>query len=66
MLAVAFCLEGFSLRTGLRQTRGEGARVDAPFRTYLRRAPDTAVKAVVMEGSAALGPRSGSGRCSPR
>ncbi|MFD5520626.1 cation diffusion facilitator family transporter [Streptomyces sp. NPDC127066] len=54
VLAVAFLLEGFSLRTGLRQARGEAARLDAPFRTYLRRTPDTAVKAVVMEDSAAL------------
>jgi cation diffusion facilitator family transporter len=54
VLAVAFLLEGFSLRTGLRQARGEAARVDAPFKTYLRRTPDTAVKAVVMEDSAAL------------
>lgn len=54
VLAVAFVLEGFSLRTGLRQARGEAARLDAPFKTYFRRTPDTAVKAVVMEDSAAL------------
>ncbi|WRZ92782.1 cation diffusion facilitator family transporter [Streptomyces sp. NBC_01007] len=54
VLALAFLLEGFSLRTGLRQARGEAARVDASFKTYLRRTPDTAVKAVVMEDSAAL------------
>jgi cation diffusion facilitator family transporter len=54
VLGVAFLLEGFSLRTGLRQARGEAARVDTSFKTYLRRTPDTAVKAVVMEDSAAL------------
>ncbi|MGF1237143.1 cation diffusion facilitator family transporter [Streptomyces sp. 2-6] len=54
VLAVAFLLEGFSLRTGLRQARGEAARLDVPFRRYFRRTPDTAVKAVVMEDSAAL------------
>ncbi|MFF4310786.1 cation diffusion facilitator family transporter [Streptomyces sp. NPDC001507] len=54
VLAVAFVLEGLSLRTGLRQARGEAARLRAPFRLYLRHTPDTAVKAVVMEDSAAL------------
>ncbi|MEV0982032.1 cation diffusion facilitator family transporter [Streptomyces sp. NPDC049915] len=54
VLAVAFLLEGFSLRTGVRQARGEAARLDVPFRHYLRHTPDTAVKAVVLEDSAAL------------
>ncbi|MGW2819515.1 cation diffusion facilitator family transporter [Streptomyces sp. NPDC001443] len=54
VLAVAFLLEGFSLRTGVRQARGEAERTGTPFRRYLRRTPDTAVKAVVMEDSAAL------------
>ncbi|MFJ8753167.1 cation diffusion facilitator family transporter [Streptomyces sp. NPDC102441] len=54
VLAVAFLLEGFSLRTGLRQVRGEAARLRMPAPHYLRRTPDTAVKAVVMEDSAAL------------
>lgn len=54
MLGVAFLLEGFSLRTGLRQARGEAARVDTTFKHYLRHTPDTAVKAVVLEDSAAL------------
>ncbi|MFD4506036.1 cation diffusion facilitator family transporter [Streptomyces sp. NPDC058457] len=54
VLAVAFVLEGLSLRTGLRQARGEAARFEAPFKLYLRHTPDTAVKAVVMEDSAAL------------
>ncbi|MET9121749.1 cation diffusion facilitator family transporter [Streptomyces sp. NPDC004528] len=54
VLAVAFLLEGYSLRTGVRQARGEAARIGAPFRRYLRHTPDTAVKAVVLEDSAAL------------
>ncbi|MFF1486496.1 cation diffusion facilitator family transporter [Streptomyces sp. NPDC058319] len=54
VLAVAFLLEGFSLRTGLRQARGEAARLAVPFRRWFRRTADTAVKAVVMEDSAAL------------
>ncbi|MEU0299353.1 cation diffusion facilitator family transporter [Streptomyces sp. NPDC006175] len=54
VLAVAFLLEGFSLRTGVRQVRGEAARLRMPAPHYLRRTPDTAVKAVVMEDSAAL------------
>ncbi|MFD7970864.1 cation diffusion facilitator family transporter [Streptomyces clavifer] len=54
VLAVAFLLEGFSLRTGVRQVRGEAARLRVPAPRYLRRTPDTAVKAVVMEDSAAL------------
>ncbi|MFC5801429.1 cation diffusion facilitator family transporter [Streptomyces formicae] len=54
VLAVAALLEGFSLRTGVRQIRGEAARFGTPARRYLRYTPDTAVKAVVMEDSAAL------------
>ncbi|MEU2622911.1 cation diffusion facilitator family transporter [Streptomyces sp. NPDC007157] len=54
VLAVAFVLEGFSLRTGLKQAYGEAARFRVSFKLYLRRTPDTAVKAVVMEDSAAL------------
>ncbi|MEU1125396.1 cation diffusion facilitator family transporter [Streptomyces sp. NPDC005899] len=54
VLAVAFVLEGYSLRTGVRQVRGEAARLRMPAPRYLRRTPDTAVKAVVMEDSAAL------------
>ncbi|MEU5715700.1 cation diffusion facilitator family transporter [Streptomyces sp. NPDC020403] len=54
VLAVAFVLEGFSLRTGVRQIRGEAARLRMPAPHYLRRTSDTAVKAVVMEDSAAL------------
>ncbi|MFG2332134.1 cation diffusion facilitator family transporter [Streptomyces sp. NPDC048604] len=54
VLAVAFVLEGFSLRTAVRQVRGEAERARTPFARYLRRTPDTTVKAVVMEDSAAL------------
>ncbi|MEU2231991.1 cation diffusion facilitator family transporter [Streptomyces vietnamensis] len=54
VLGVAFLLEGFSLRTGIKQVRAEAERVKAPFAQYLRLTPDTTVKAVVMEDSAAL------------
>ncbi|MFJ6984045.1 MULTISPECIES: cation diffusion facilitator family transporter [unclassified Streptomyces] len=54
VLAVAFLLEGYSLRTGLRQARGEAVALGVPLRRYLRHTPDTAVKAVVLEDSAAL------------
>ncbi|MFI8965529.1 cation diffusion facilitator family transporter [Streptomyces sp. NPDC053493] len=54
VLAVAFVLEGFSLRTAVRQVTAEAERVRAPFARYLRLTPDTTVKAVVMEDSAAL------------
>ncbi|MET9497663.1 cation diffusion facilitator family transporter [Streptomyces sp. NPDC006552] len=54
VLAIACVLEGFSLRTAVRQARGEAARYRAPVGTYLKHTPDTAVKAVVLEDSAAL------------
>ncbi|MFF4171038.1 cation diffusion facilitator family transporter [Streptomyces sp. NPDC001744] len=54
VLAVAFLLEGFSLRTGIRQVAAEAKERGTPFLTYLRHTPDTTVKAVVMEDSAAL------------
>ncbi|MEU6620237.1 cation diffusion facilitator family transporter [Streptomyces litmocidini] len=54
VLAVAFVLEGFSLRTAVRQVRAEARRTRTPFVRYLRHTPDTTVKAVVMEDSAAL------------
>ncbi|MFE7412143.1 cation diffusion facilitator family transporter [Streptomyces laurentii] len=54
VLAVAFALEGYSLRTGVRQVRAEAGRTGTPFARYLRFMPDTTVKAVVMEDSAAL------------
>ncbi|MFJ9433504.1 cation diffusion facilitator family transporter [Streptomyces sp. NPDC101490] len=54
VLGLAFLLEGYSLRTGVRQVRAEAARHRTPFARYLRFMPDTTVKAVVMEDSAAL------------
>ncbi|GAA0480427.1 cation diffusion facilitator family transporter [Streptomyces olivaceiscleroticus] len=54
ILAVAFLLEGYSLRTGIRQARAAAARYGVGLRRYVRHTPDTAVKAVVMEDSAAL------------
>ncbi|MFD7923133.1 cation diffusion facilitator family transporter [Streptomyces sp. NPDC059740] len=54
VLALAFLLEGFSLRTGVRQSRREAASRDRPFLHYLRHTSDTAVKAVVLEDTAAL------------
>ncbi|MFF8865369.1 cation diffusion facilitator family transporter [Streptomyces sp. NPDC015139] len=54
VLAIAFVLEGLSLRTGLKQATGRARRFRMPVLHYLRRTPDTAVKAVVLEDSAAL------------
>ncbi|MFE0131182.1 cation diffusion facilitator family transporter [Streptomyces sp. NPDC059037] len=54
VLGVAFVLESYSLRTGLKQARGEADRFGVKLRRYLRHTPDTAVKAVVLEDSAAL------------
>lgn len=54
VLGLAFLLEGSSLLRGLHQVRGEAARLRRPLRLYLRNTPDTTVKAVVMEDSAAL------------
>ncbi|MFI8347843.1 cation diffusion facilitator family transporter [Streptomyces sp. NPDC085596] len=54
VLAVAFVLEGLSLRTGWRQATGRAEHFRVPILRYLQHTPDTAVKAVVMEDSAAL------------
>ncbi len=54
VLGVSFVLEAFSLRTGVRQVKAEAERMRAPFARYLRLTPDTTVKAVVLEDSAAL------------
>ncbi|MER7698883.1 MULTISPECIES: cation diffusion facilitator family transporter [unclassified Streptomyces] len=54
VLGVAFLLESYSLRTGVKQLRREASRLRVPDAYYLRHTPDTAVKAVVMEDSAAL------------
>lgn len=54
VLGLAFLMEGYSLRTGLRQMAGEARATRIPFRRYLRWTTDTTVKAVVLEDSAAL------------
>ncbi|MFG2881197.1 cation diffusion facilitator family transporter [Streptomyces sp. NPDC048297] len=54
VLAVSFVLEGLSLRTGLKQVTGRARYFRVPILRYLRHTPDTAVKAVVLEDSAAL------------
>ncbi|WP_239097140.1 cation diffusion facilitator family transporter [Asanoa ferruginea] len=54
VLAVSAVLEGISFYRALRQVRGEATRWrTSPFR-FLRATPDTAVKAVFLEDSAAL------------
>ncbi|MEV4537623.1 cation diffusion facilitator family transporter [Asanoa sp. NPDC049518] len=54
VLAVSAVLEGISFFRALRQVRGEATRWrTSPFR-FLRATPDTAVKAVFLEDSAAL------------
>ncbi|HEX3590215.1 MAG TPA: cation diffusion facilitator family transporter [Pseudonocardiaceae bacterium] len=54
VLAIAFLLEGTSLARGVRQTKREASRWRAPFLTYLQHMPDTTVKAVVFEDTAAI------------
>jgi cation diffusion facilitator family transporter len=54
VLAVSFVLEGISLRRAVRQVRGSAARWGTTARRFLRITPDTAVKAVFLEDSAAL------------
>ncbi|MFJ8040586.1 cation diffusion facilitator family transporter [Kitasatospora sp. NPDC096147] len=54
VLALAFLLEGISLRRAYRQVRGEGRRFGVGPARYLRHTPDTALKAVFLEDSAAL------------
>jgi cation diffusion facilitator family transporter len=54
VLGIAFLMEGTSLLRGIRQTKREARRWKAPYLRYLRRMPDTTVKAVVFEDSAAL------------
>ncbi len=54
VLGIAFLLEGTSLLRGVRQTKRGAERSSAPFWTYLRQMPDTTVKAVVFEDSAAI------------
>ncbi|MFI6941867.1 cation diffusion facilitator family transporter [Streptomyces sp. NPDC050418] len=54
ILALAFALEASSLRVAWRQVRGEAARYRVGVKRYVRWTPDTAVKAVFLEDSAAL------------
>lgn len=54
VLGIAFVLEGTSLIRGLTQTTREARRWRAPLWTYLTHMPDTTVKAVVFEDSAAI------------
>ncbi|HEX4226773.1 MAG TPA: cation diffusion facilitator family transporter [Pseudonocardiaceae bacterium] len=54
VLAVAFVMEGTSLIRGARQTARQARRRRSPYFRYLARMPDTTVKAVVFEDSAAL------------
>jgi cation diffusion facilitator family transporter len=54
ILAVAAVLESVSLAQGLRQARGEAAKVRVKLARYVRNTPNTAVKAVVLEDIAAL------------
>ncbi|MEV0270388.1 cation diffusion facilitator family transporter [Hamadaea sp. NPDC050747] len=54
VLAVSFVLEGISLRRAVRQVRGSAQRLRLRSLAYLRLTPDTSVKAVVAEDTAAL------------
>jgi cation diffusion facilitator family transporter len=54
VLAVAAALEGTSLARGVRQTSREARRWRTPLWTYIRHMPDTTVKAVVFEDTAAI------------
>jgi cation diffusion facilitator family transporter len=54
VLAISFALEGMSLLRAVRQLRTGAARYRVPTLRFLRRTPDTTVKAVTLEDSAAL------------
>jgi cation diffusion facilitator family transporter len=54
VLAVAFAIESVSLTRGLRQVTAEARSWRVPRLTFLRRTPETALIAVVLEDSAAL------------
>jgi cation diffusion facilitator family transporter len=54
VLAISFLLEGMSLLRAVWQLRGSARFWRVPVLRYLRRTPDTAVKAVTFEDSAAL------------
>jgi cation diffusion facilitator family transporter len=54
VLAIAFVMESISLARGLRQLSAAARSWYAPRRLFLRRTPDTALIAVLLEDSAAL------------
>ncbi|GLZ81768.1 cation diffusion facilitator transporter [Actinorhabdospora filicis] len=54
VLAISFILESVSLVRGLRQTRGEARRWGTSSAKLLKYTPDTTLKAVVLEDTAAL------------
>lgn len=54
VLGIAFVLEGTSLLRGVHQTTHEARRWRTPLWTYIQHMPDTTVKAVVFEDTAAL------------
>lgn len=54
VLAISAVLEGVSLLRGLHQVRGSARRLGVGMGEYLRRTPDTALRAVTLEDSAAL------------
>lgn len=54
VLAVSFGLEGISFIKGVRQARREAKPWHVSISTYLRLTPDTSLKAVVFEDTAAL------------
>ena len=54
VLVISFVMEGLSLTRAVRQLRGSARIWRVPLLRYLRRTPDTTVKAVTLEDSAAL------------
>jgi cation diffusion facilitator family transporter len=54
VLVISFVFEAISLARALSQLRGTARRWRAPVLRYLRRTPDTALKAVTLEDSGAL------------
>lgn len=54
VLVVSFVLEGISFARTIRQVRGQAERWDTTGRRFLRLTPDTTVKAVFLEDTAAL------------
>jgi cation diffusion facilitator family transporter len=54
VLVISFVVEGLSLSRAVRQARGGARFWKVPLLRYLRRTPDTTLKAVTLEDSAAL------------